>query len=297
MLDGMTGTLSVVVIHHRTPEVLARCLERLVPAAPGAELLLVDTAPDPTVLAALQRRYPELTIVRAPNHSLAHAVNVGLRHAHAPWIAVMNADVYVEPDTFTRLLADATAHPRAGVLGPLAWTPSGRRQDLGPLYHPNYLRLAARPGGSVSVPWLSGCLQLLRRATVDAVGGYDASLRFYNEDLDYCLRARAAGWQCRLVDAPVVHLGGSSTPDDPDFLLEGLRGGYQMSRRYLPAVVRRLHRSALRIWGAVGARTARRPAWRAAYARLAAMARDGDFDEGPFGTTLQDRGPGTASRP
>lgn len=297
MLRSVTGTLSVIVVHHKTPQVLAECLTRLARSAPDAQVVLVDTDPDPAVLERARTLHPGIEIAAAPNHSLAHAVNVGLARATAPWLAVMNADAYVEDDTFDRLLAAARAAPRAGVLGPLPRTPSGRRQDHGPLYHGHYLRLALRPGGSVAVPWLAGFLQLIRRQVIEDVGGYDASLRFYNEDLEFCLRARAAGWRCRLVDAPVLHLGGSSTPDAPAFLVEGLRGGYQLTRRYLPAPLRPLHRAALMAWGTVGSHLARRAERRSAFAAVASMARRGSFDDSPFGDTLQDHRNGDGLRP
>jgi N-acetylglucosaminyl-diphospho-decaprenol L-rhamnosyltransferase len=235
--------------------------------------------------------------VTAPNHSYAHAVNVGLKRADGAFLAHMNADVYVEPATFARLLDALERHPDAGVAAPLARTPQGRRQDHGLLYHRHYLRLGLHPGGSVRVPWLTGCLQVVRRSVLDRIGGLDPSLRFYNEDMEFCLRARAAGFHCLLVDVPVLHLGGSATPNAGAFLVEGVRGGYQLSRRYLPAPARLAHRVALAAWGSLGGAFAREPERRRALRRIAAMARSGRFDESPFGDTLQDLDDPRGQRP
>lgn len=145
-----------------------------------------------------------------------------------------------------------------------------------------------RAPAAVAVPWLSGCLQLVRREALDAVGGYDPSLRFFNEDWEFCLRAREAGFACLLVDTPVVHLGGTSTPAHPAFHVEGRRGGYALSRRYAPPTVRRAHRAFLWFEASLGARLARADAARAAHRRMLAMLRTDDFDTSPFGATLQD---------
>ncbi|MEJ2358123.1 MAG: glycosyltransferase [Deinococcales bacterium] len=293
----MTEPLSVVVVHHRTPEILEVCLERLAHGAPDATVVLVDTGPDAEHLARLVETYPSLEVVQAPNHSYAHAVNLGLRRTRSRLVAHMNADVYVEPGTFPALVAALERHPGTGVVAPLARTPSGRRQDHGLPYHPHYLRLSLRPGGSVRVPWLTGCLQLIRREVLERCGGFDPSLRFYNDDMEFCLRVRAAGFDCRLVDVPVLHLGGSSTPASGAFLVEGVRGGYQLTRRFLPRPARAMHRTALWAWGTAGATLARDDQRRRAFHRIAAMARSGTFDDAPFGTTLQDLDGAFTDRP
>lgn len=279
--------LSVVVVHHRTPDILATCLARLARAAPEAQVLVVDTGADDGAWERLRAAHPRVEAIRTVNHSYAHAVNVGLQRARGRFVAHMNADVYVEPDTFERLLATFARYPETGVAAPLARTPSGRRQDHGPLYHRHYLRLDRHPGSSVAVPWLTGCVQLVSRAALDRCGGLDPSLRFYNEDRDFCLRVRRAGLACRLVDTPVLHLGGRSTPAEGAFLVEGVRGGYQLSRRYLPVPARALHRFGLLLWATAAAATARRPERRRAYATIASMAIRGTFDESPFGATLE----------
>lgn len=284
---GPPPELSVVVVHYRVPEILLEALARLERAAPAAEKILVDNEPDTALFARARAAAPGLVTLAAGNHSYADAANVGIKRARGRFVALMNPDVYLEPDTLARLMAALLASPSAGVVAPVARTPRGRRQDHGPLFHQNYLRLGLRQGGSVRAAWVPGYLYLLRRTALEAVGGLDASLRFFNEDLDFCRRLRAAGYHARLVDAPVLHLGGSSTPEADAFLIEGLRGGYQLSRRYLPRPLRRAHRLGLLLWAKVAA-VAGAPNRREAYRAVARMARLGAFDDPPFGPSLAD---------
>lgn len=285
--------LGVVVVHHRSPEPLFEALWRLVAAEPSAAIVLVDTAPVDDVLAEAARIVPALTVVRAANHSYSHSVNSGF-DALAPlqprYLALMNADVMVEPGTFSDLTGALDATPSAGIAGPLALTPAGRPQDLGPLYAVNYRRLRRSEAGSVPVRWLSGCLQVIKPAVVEAVGGYDPTFRFCNEDTEFCLRAATrAAFASLLVDTPVVHLGGTSTPNHPAFHVEGRRGGYLLSARYLPPPVRFLHRGFLRAEAAVGGALARDPVRRVGHQRMASLIRRGDWHDSPFGATLDDR--------
>lgn len=281
--------LGVVVVHHRTPrELLDDALRRLALAAPASRVVLVDTGADPDLApgAGWPRR---LEVLPSANHSYSRAVNQGAARLDSPLLAIMNADVLVEQDTFERLGAALTSDPLAGVAGPLALTTQGRPQDLGLPYRLVYARATRAGEGGAPAPWLSGCLQLIDAQLFDGLGGYDESLRFCNEDLDFCLRVRRSGRRCLLVPAPVVHVGGVSTPDDPTFHVEGRRGGYVITQRYRSPPFALLHRGFLRAEAALGNRFAADDAARARHTAMARWLSAGAWDRSPFGATLDDR--------
>ncbi|MBW6457064.1 MAG: glycosyltransferase [Trueperaceae bacterium] len=291
----MEPGVEVVIVHHRTPGPLRDTLARLAAHAAAAPVTVVDTAMDAAVVADLASAHPHLTWHAAPNHSYAHAVNTGLKSTTAPLVVVMNADVLIGPDTIADLCA-ACDDPRVALAGPVARTPAGRVQDQGLPYRLHHARLrwrtrwaaGRRPPASVPVPWLSGCLLLVRRAAIDRIGGMDARLRFYNEDLEWGLRARAAGWRCALVATDVIHLGGAATPSDGRFLVEGLRGGYTLTRRHAGPLVRWAHRWLVAGAAALAALLARDPQRRSAWRDAARRFARGDLDDAPFGDTLSD---------
>ncbi len=270
--------LSILVLHYRTPDILKTCLAKLAVAAPGVRVVVVNSGPpeDATGLG--------VETLQVPNYSFAHTLNCGLKRVTTPYVAHMNADVYVTDETFPKLL-EVLKHPGVGMAGPLARTSDGRLQNQGLPYRWHYGRLE-RQKISIPVPWLSGCLQLVDMAAVRAVGGMDASLRFYNEDTEWCYRFRQAGFACRLVNTDVVHLGGSSTPADPRFIAEGFRGGYKLSQRYHGHVYQALHRAVVRGLSGWGSSFAKTPAERQAAVKIGEMFRRGSFDESPFGEAL-----------
>jgi hypothetical protein len=277
----------VVVIHHRTPALLARALRRWGQVAPGLPLRVLDAGGD---LHALPD-HPHVRLERIANHSYAAAVNHALRQGPGDGAIVMNADVLVAGDTLAALRAPF-GDPDVAVVGPLGRTPDGRLQDMGLPY-----RLATRavhgrgPAASVDVPWLSGFLFAARRAAARDVGGMDAGLRFFNEDLEWCLRLRRAGWRCRLVGAEGEHVGGAATPSAGRFRVEGLRGGMIVADRYRGPLRREAQRAGLALAAAWMARRGPpedRPTWRA----VERMVRAGRYDLSPFGPTLADDAPG-----
>lgn len=284
-------------MHYRTPDVALECLRRIRLATEGAQIVLVDTAPDDLFRARLAAEFPEVQFLPAPNHSYSRSVNLGLARLNTDYLTLMNADVYVQPDTFEKLLEVMRANSSAGVVAPKAVTPSGSAQNMGLPYALNYARLgtaqrkvgAGSPVASVAVGWLSGCMQVIRPEAWRAAAGYDESFRFCNEDLDFCLRLRKLGYECRLASTPVVHLGGTSTPDHPAFFVEGRRGGMVVTARHHGAALTLVHKAFLWTEALLGCTFSADPERRGAHENLLEMLRSGDFSKSPFGDTLDQR--------
>jgi GT2 family glycosyltransferase len=63
----------------------------------------------------------------------------------------------------------------------------------------------------VEAEWLFGPALLVRREAADAVGLFDEDFFMFSEEVDWCYRFRAAGWQVLFYPgAGFVHVGGAS---------------------------------------------------------------------------------------
>lgn len=230
----------MVVVSYNARAVLFECLRRLTTHYPDAEMLVVDTGSSDGSLAMVRSEFPQVKLLQVANRGYAYAVNRGLEHTQGAHTAVMNSDIYLEPGDLEALQQALDDDPQAGLAGPVLITPSGKPQSFGPLYAPNYWRLyRPRP-----VSWLSGALLLVRRSALERLGGMDERFFFYNEDLEWGLRARRLGFRNLLVPRRVLHLGGASTPRNPRFIAEGYRGGLILSAEYYPGL-HGLHRKAV----------------------------------------------------
>jgi GT2 family glycosyltransferase len=283
--------LTVAVIHYQTPELLAECLQRVRAAATGARLLVIDTGDSAPLPAGWQAANPGVQLLRRPNRGYAAAVNAALAESSTEFFVQMNADVLVEPVTFSELLD--VLQQGVALAGPAVVTGSGGRQDQGLPYRWHYWRLARRrdrmpPPAWLPVRWVSGCLQAVRRDAVTKAGGMDESFRFYNEDVEWCLRLQRHGLTCALVDTRVTHLAGSSTPSRPEFIVEGLRGGYLVTRGYGSVPAAALQRGFVILWAAVASLLAGSAVQRTAFRQVLRMFWRGSFHESPFGATLRD---------
>jgi len=151
--------------------------ERPLAALPGA-VVVDDGSPDAIAGAA----------VRLPvNAGPAAARNAGLRATAAPIVAFVDSDVEVSAETISALARMLDDDPALAAVAPRI-LPAGSRLDLG--------RRAGvvRPGGRTS--YLPSTVLVVRRAAVEAIGGFDEGLRI-GEDVDLVWRLVAAGWTIR----------------------------------------------------------------------------------------------------
>lgn len=293
----MLADLTVAVIHYQTPDVLDNCLERLLPFARGARVIVVDTSDSYPLSPGWSEDGVEL--LRTANRGYSSAVNAALAITKTPYFVHMNADVYLHPQTLPDLLNVLDSTDDCAIAGPLVTNVDGGLQDQGLPYRWWQWRVASgialwraassRTGRSLTslpVPWLSGCIQAVRMSAVELAGPMDESQRFTNEETDWCLRMQRAGFSCRLVDTGAVHLGGVSTPSHPAFLMEGLRGSMVVNRRFAPAWRTGLQRYAVWGWASLASVFGVRPRFRAAARAVQTMFREQSYSQPVFGETL-----------
>jgi GT2 family glycosyltransferase len=227
--------VAAVVVNYHTGAVLADCLRRLLACPEVVELALVDNGSAPGEIDAVLAEFPDARVRRLDqpdNPGFATACNRGARMVHAPWIAFVNPDCLVEPDTFTRLRAH-TEDERLGVLGVQLIDAAGKPEPASARRDPlprralvtalglerfgcEGVNLPPGPTAVVDCDSISGALMLVRRAAFVAAGGFDEGYFLHGEDLDLCRRVRELGFAVRCDRSlQVVHLKGVSSRREP----------------------------------------------------------------------------------
>jgi GT2 family glycosyltransferase len=229
--------LSVVVPTYQTRELTLACIDSLRAGLPEqSEVIVVDDGSTDGTAEALRQRHPTVKLVAlAPSRGFTDAVNVGTGEARGEILFLLNSDTEVEPATVPRLLAAFDGNPRLGVAGAELRFPDGRPQwSAGraptPLWLfaqasgvvrglerlPGYRWLRPVGGRRGRVDWVCGAAMMIRREAWRSVGGFDERFHFYCQDLDLCLRVRAAGWMVETVrGARVIHHSGATIGQRP----------------------------------------------------------------------------------
>jgi N-acetylglucosaminyl-diphospho-decaprenol L-rhamnosyltransferase len=234
----VTIELSIIIVNWNTGDLLRRCLASIVSSHPAVayEIIVVDNASDDRSLAVLRQdeaaaalmREGRLRIVEnAENRGFGRANNQAFALSHAALVLLLNPDALMVPGAIESLIAVLRSDPRIGACGPRLVNPDGSLQISVWRNPPTaweivlsnlklYRLLPARIRGELllgphwrhdrrrGVRMLSAAALMVRRETIDAVGGFDERFHMYAEDNEWCLRMARAGWLLVFEPAVVV---------------------------------------------------------------------------------------------
>jgi N-acetylglucosaminyl-diphospho-decaprenol L-rhamnosyltransferase len=230
--------LSIIVLSWNVRELLRECLASLPQNDERVEIIVVDAASADGSADMVQAEFPAVRLLsQAENLGYTRGNNVGLCAARGRYLLILNPDTTVAGEALADMVAYMEAHPHVGALGPQLTDPDGTVQStrrrfptlatvffestwLQPLAPRSLLdRYYARdlPDGAVSqVDWVMGAALLVRREAYAQVGGLDEGFFMYSEEVDWCRRLKAAGWQVvYFPPARIIHHAGRSSEQVP----------------------------------------------------------------------------------
>jgi N-acetylglucosaminyl-diphospho-decaprenol L-rhamnosyltransferase len=235
--------LLVVIVNYRTADLTIDCLRSLRDQIEGHRVVVVDgdsrDGSAKTIAADIERNNWSTWASLIPlghNGGFAFANNTAIRPAlsapEAPqYVLLLNPDTIVRPGAIASLLEFMDAHPKVGIAGSRLEEPDGTPQQsafrfpgvLSELESGTRIALVSSflrkqlvpmpvPREACQVDWVAGASMMIRRETFDAIGLLDEQYFMYFEEVDFCLRAKKAGWACWYVPrSRVMHLVGRSS--------------------------------------------------------------------------------------
>jgi len=215
----MTGAaaLSVIVVNWNAGDLLSACLRSVLEATAemATEVWIVDNASQDGSAERALRDYPEVRLLRnLENIGFARAANRALREADGEFVLLLNPDAELTQDALARMLGVLRGDPGVGIVGCQSVDEEGRVSPGYELGYPGrrHELLPATRDTDQEVAWVSGACLLARQAMVKAIGTLDEGFFMYCEDVDWCYRARQAGWRVVSVTGTRVRhrLGGSA---------------------------------------------------------------------------------------
>src|SRR6266446_863843 len=230
--------LSVIVVSFNSAGFIERCLASVETCLRGVnhEICVVDNASSDGSARLVRERFPSVTVIEnLENLGFAAGVNRGLAATRGCYVLWLNPDAELFDGGVGDLIDYFEKHPRVGIIGPQLVDPSGEvqlscrsfpslrtalfhRYSLLTRWFPKnpgsseYLLSDWDHGTAREVDWVSGACLLHRRHLLDEIGPLDERFFMYLEDVDFCLRARQAGWSVEYRPGMRVlhYIGGSS---------------------------------------------------------------------------------------
>lgn len=247
--------LCVVIVNFRTADLVIDCLATLpddIAAIPGAIVVVVDNGSGDDSLEQIETAIADngwsfaQAIRSEQNLGFAGGNNVALEAFDADRYLLLNSDTLVRPGAIVELMTAMDDRPDIGLVGPRLEWPDGTPQEscfrfrtpitemitaarTGPLTklfasHEGTLPVSDDP---IEPDWTTFACCLIRGDVIHQVGVLDAGYFMYFDDIDYCRRARNAGWGIlHWPAAHVVHLRGKSGPVKEMLAKRGRRPAY-----------------------------------------------------------------------
>jgi hypothetical protein len=240
--------VSIIIVSWNVRDLLRRCLlsvnseqlavnskQSTVHSSLLTEILIVDNASADGTVAMLRAEFPAVRVIaNSENVGFTRGNNQALAAAQGRYLFLLNPDTELRAGALQTLFDYAKAHPRVGIIGPrlfygdgapqssrrrfptlaTAFLESTKLQQWFPRHRvlTHYYMDDTSDDATQEVDWINGAAMFVRREVYEQIGGFDERFFMYSEELDWCYRAKQAGWQIvYLPTAQVVHYEGKSS--------------------------------------------------------------------------------------
>ena len=269
--------ISVVVVTYNSARHVAGFVDAFTGSTAGVntQLVVVDNASSDETVALVRAAAPDALVVELTrNAGYAAGINAGIAAAPGDGpVLVCNLDVRLEPGSLQRLATALTG--RTGITAPKLLDADGGlsyslrrdatvRRALGEAVLGGTRARNFRNWGQIvgdereyasthAVEWATGAVLMLSRECIADVGPWDESFFLYSEEVDYCLRAREAGFEVRYVPDAVAHHEGGDLHRSPALWSLQMRNKVRLFRRRHGALHTAAYRGALALYELVRA--------------------------------------------
>lgn len=219
--------LSIIIVSFNTRDVLLDCLTSIYAQTEDIsyEVIVVDNASSDDTPDSVSEKFPDVRLIRNDvNKGFSAANNQGICESGGKWIALLNPDTRLIENSYQKIYEYLQDHSEYSILGPgiidekgqqsptRLWedTPNDAARKILGLYNPNdeLQRMADTEEALV----ISGCCFVIHRELFEEIGLLDENYFLYNEEDDFCRRAREQGKRiCFFPETSIQHLLGKST--------------------------------------------------------------------------------------
>lgn len=219
--------VSIVIVSYNGLKFLGQCLRSVFETRyPNFEAILIDNASNDgsiSYVRELFKKEPRLTIIENDkNLGFAGGNNMGIKFANGKYVIFLNQDTKVDPDWIDKLVEVMESDEQIGICQSKLLSLINHKlfDSAGDIV--DYYGVSIRRGGDVheedkgqydkleEIFSARGAAMIIRKELIRKIGGFSSELLI--SDVDFCWRARLAGYKIFFVPKSIVyHVGEAST--------------------------------------------------------------------------------------
>jgi len=229
------SSISIVIVSFNVERLLKECIESIYRETTEStfDIWVVDNHSRDSSVQMLKNHFPQVHLIENDrNVGFPKANNQAIVQNTSDYILLLNPDTIVQDRAIDKMVRFMDEYPDTGVSGCRVLNEDGSLQlacrrsvptpkvafyrftGLSRLF-PNSKTMARYnltyldPNAPHEVDAVSGAFLVIRKKVVDAIGMLDENFFIYGEDMDWCIRAKKAGWKVMYYPyAQIVHYKG-----------------------------------------------------------------------------------------
>lgn len=247
---------AVVILNWNGKHMMERFLPSVTANTTGdTEVIIADNGSTDDSIPFLRSQYPQLRIVQLDkNYGFAEGYNRALAQIDADCYVLLNDDVEVPPHWVEPVIEQMSQQPDVAIVQPkllmydqrdtfeYAGGAGGFIDSFGyPFCRGRMFVTVEKDHGQYDDPceifWASGAAMFVRADVWHQLGGLDGDFFAHMEEIDFCWRAKSAGYRVQYCPKSVVyHVGGGTLPkSNPRKTYLNFRNNLSMLYKNLPS--------------------------------------------------------------
>lgn len=228
--------LSIVIVNWKVRDLLEKALRSIFEQTEGIsfEVFVVDNNSGDGSAEVVREKFPQVDLTAsAENLGFAKGNNLAIKKSRGRYVLLLNPDTEILDNVLEKMVRFMDAHPECGIAGckllnaDLSLQSSVRAfPDLASqifillkihnfLLHSKamyrYLAGDFDYEKTQEVDQVMGAFMMIRREVFDKIGLMDETFWLWFEEVDFCKRAKEAGWKIFYTpEAKIIHLYGQS---------------------------------------------------------------------------------------
>lgn len=224
--------IAIVILNWNGETFLKDFLNPLVKHTPSwAEIVVADNASTDNSISFVRENFPQVRIIlNEENYGFSKGYNVALQKIDAEYYCLLNSDVEVSPNWLEPIIHFLDTHTEVAVCQPkllsfhdkdtfeYAGASGGFIDKYGyPFCRGRLFNTLEKDAGqydtAIDIFWATGACMFVRASIYHELGGLDDDFFAHMEEIDFCWRAKNAGFKVMCYPNSVVyHVGGGTLP-------------------------------------------------------------------------------------
>jgi len=221
---------------------------------PNIEVIVVDNGSTDASIDIISNEFPDFRLLKnSKNLGFSAGMNIGIQESRGDLILLYNNDAIAHPASLSEMVKTIRSDDKIGIVGGLILynEPKDAIGSRGGKFDPVTGVIWAEGHGKklvaedqlkenpvTDLDYISGCVLLVRKDVIQKIGLFDEQAILWGQDLDWCLKARRAGFKCVLNPSAIIwHIGSYSSRHTPlRSYAERLKSDFQVITLHFPMI-------------------------------------------------------------